>query len=256
MTYKEKNTFMAKLWFSLYDFSFNYKGTEPSFIENKGFPWATDFSNHYVEIWEELTCYLKEHELEGYFNSAMASKPKSWKTISLKNWDIQLFKNQKFFPITSKLLQKYPEILSFSFNLLEPNSRILPHCGDTNGIYRCHMGLKVPEGLPDCGFRVRDEQRPWKNGEWLLFMDAYNHEAWNNTSKPRFILVIDVLRDEFKNKRSKITSTVRTSLFLQKRAQKLTFLLKMPKFLIYTLAFILSPFAYLATKMVNFLKVY
>jgi ornithine lipid ester-linked acyl 2-hydroxylase len=247
---------MRKLWFSLYDFSFEYKGDEPSFIENENFAWANDFKNHYNDILTELKSYLKENELEGYFNTSMVSKPKSWKTISLKNWGIQLFKNQKKFPITTSIISKYPEILSFSFNLLEAKSSILPHCGDTNGIYRCHFGLEIPESLPNCGFRVRDELRSWENGQWLIFMDAYHHEAFNHTDKSRYILVIDVLRPEFKSRKNKIIATVRTSLFLQKRAQTMKFLLKMPKFFIYSLAFILSPFALIATKVFNLLKIY
>ena len=51
---------MRKLWFSLYDFSFEYKGDEPSFIENENFVWANDFKNHYNDILTELKSYLKE----------------------------------------------------------------------------------------------------------------------------------------------------------------------------------------------------
>jgi hypothetical protein len=31
-----------KLWFSLYDFSFDYKGVEPSFID-ESFAWSVEF---------------------------------------------------------------------------------------------------------------------------------------------------------------------------------------------------------------------
>lgn len=247
---------MKKLWFSIYDFSFEYKGTESSFTDGSHFLWYQEFQNNYTKILKELQNYLKENNLEGYFNVSMVTKPKSWKTISLKNWGINLFKNQKNFPLTSSILNNYPEILSLSFNLLEPKSAILPHCGDTNGIYRCHLGLEIPEGLPNCGFRVRDEIRPWENGQWIVFMDAYNHEAFNHSEQPRYIMVIDVLRDEFSSKKNKIIATVRTSLFLQKRAQTLKFLLKFPKFVIKSIAFVLSPFALIATWVFNLLKVY
>lgn len=247
---------MNKLWFSLYDFSFEYKGSESSFIDDSSFLWHKEFQEKYAAIYDELNLYLKANELEGYFNTSMVSKPKSWKTISLKNWGINLFKNQKKFPLTTSILEKYPEILSLSFNLLEPNSSILPHCGDTNGIYRCHLGLSVPDGLPKCGFRVRDEVRPWENGKWLIFMDAYNHEAYNNSENPRFIMVIDVLRGEYRHKKNKIIATVRTSLFLQKRAQTLKFLLKFPPFVIQGIAILISPFALIATKIFNLFKVY
>lgn len=125
------------------------------------------------------------------------------------------FKTQIHFPLTSSLLNKYPQIISASFNLLEPQSTILPHCGDTNAIYRCHLGLDIPAQLPDCGFRVNSEKRSWQNGEWLIFLDAYNHEAWNNSLQARYILVIDVMRDEFIEQKQAVCSTVLTSLFMQ-----------------------------------------
>jgi ornithine lipid ester-linked acyl 2-hydroxylase len=245
-----------RLWFSLYDFSFDYKGREPSFIEPESFAWAEDFAAHYVTIYKELRDYLEKSDLESYFNTSMVNTKNTWRTISLKNWDIELYKHQQHFPFTTNLIKKYPEILSMSFNLLEPNGKILPHCGDTNGIYRCHLGLDIPAGLPSCGFRVRDEIRPWENGKWLIFMDAYNHEAFNLTDKPRFILVLDILREEYKRERVKIFSTVRTSLFLQKRAENYPFLRKLsPKF-IHFLGKMLTPAAYYSSRLVNLLKIY
>jgi aspartyl/asparaginyl beta-hydroxylase (cupin superfamily) len=173
----------------------------------------------------------------------------------LISWDIEFFKRKKEFPVLMSIVAKYPEILSVSFNQLEANGKILPHCGDTNGIYRCHLGIEIPSVLPTCGFRVRDEFRSWKKGEWLIFMDAYNHEAFNLSQKKRIILVIDVLRDEFKNKRNTIISTVRTSLFLQKRIDYNKYLLNKPN-LVFFLALVLRPFAYLGIKLVNLLKIY
>jgi aspartyl/asparaginyl beta-hydroxylase (cupin superfamily) len=247
---------MSKLWFSLFDLSLVYKGPEPAFIDNYDFEWAREFQENHDNIKNELKAYLTDSDLTSYFNSSMVNNTNAWRTISLKNWEVVLFKNHKFFEHTAKIINKYPEILSLSFNLLEPGGKILPHCGDTNGIYRCHYGIEIPSAMPNCGFRVLDETRPWKEREWLIFMDAYNHEAYNKTESSRIIMVVDVLRDEYKGKRNKIVSTVRTSLFLQKRAQTLKFILKLPNFVIYTVAFLLRPFALLATKVVNYFKIY
>lgn len=244
-----------KLWFSLYDFSFNYNGTEPEFIEGE-FDWAIDFQKNWRLIRDELTAYLNQHEPEAYFNSSMVNTQNTWKTISLKWWDIEFRKRQASFPITTSILKKYPALLSLSFNQLEPHGRILPHCGDTNAIYRCHLGLVVPDQLPSTGFRVREETRSWKEGEWLVFMDAYNHEAFNQSEKKRVIMVVDVLRPEFIRSRTKVISVVLTSLFLQKRAQQLAFLYKLPHGMIRFIAFPLRPLAYISMKTVNWLKLY
>ena len=247
---------MQKLWFSIFDFSFNYRGVESSFINPDPFNWAAEIENNYSVIKDELSRFLEKNDLESYFNSDMVSQKNSWRTIALKTWSIELYKNQAFFPRTTALIIKYPQIVSASFNLLKSKARILPHCGDTNGIYRCHLGLDIPEGLPNCGFRVRDEKKAWENGKMLIFMDAYDHEAWNDSSKDRYIFLIDVLRDEFSAKKSTICSTVLTSLFLQKRVQKLPFIKKYNAGLTKLITYTLRPFALFAAYFCNKFKIY
>jgi len=243
------------LWFSLFDFSFDYKGNEPSFIE-ESFTWSLEFEENWKEIREELDLYLTNHQPEAYFNKTMVNSNDSWKTFSLKWWDINFYSRYIYFPKTMEIVNKYPEIVSVSFNQLEPNGKILPHCGDTNAIYRCHLGIEIPESLPKTGFTVRNEIKFWEEGKWLISMDAYNHEAFNLCEKKRIILVLDVLRPEFQMKRSKVISTVLTSLFLQKRAQKFKFIYKLPQWLIRLISIPLTPLAYLAIKCVNFFKIY
>jgi len=208
---------MSKLWFSIYDFSFDYKGTESAFTDPYIFSWAAEYEKHFETLKKELEQYLQGHQLKSYFSSSMVSQENSWKTISLKTWGIEMYKVKKHFPVLCSVLEKYPEIVSASFSMLEPKSQIKPHCGDTNAVYRCHMGMDVPAGLPDCGLKVKDESRAWQNGKWFAFMDAYKHEAWNNTDKPRYVFTVDVMRNEFKDKQKYVCATVRTSLFMQKR---------------------------------------
>ncbi|MEO9257427.1 MAG: aspartyl/asparaginyl beta-hydroxylase domain-containing protein, partial [Crocinitomicaceae bacterium] len=141
---------MSKMWFSIYDSSLNYKGNEPEFFDSEQFEWAKEISKHTDTILEELKAYTLENELPSYFNESMVEKKNTWRTIPLKTWSIEQNKNQQHFPRTTALINKYPEIISASFNLLEANSKIKSHCGDTNTIYRCHLGLDIPDGLPNC----------------------------------------------------------------------------------------------------------
>lgn len=247
---------LKKLWFSVYNLNNIYSGDEKEFIDSSNFEWANELVSKIDLIKNELELYLKNHQLESYFNTSMVSKQNSWRTIALKSWSIELFKNQKHFPITTSLLNKYPQIISSSFNVLSANSKIHAHSGDTNAIYRCHLGIEIPEGLPACGFKVKSEVRAWENNKWLIFMDAHNHEAWNNTSKDRYIFLIDVLRDEFRSEKSKVCSTVLTSLFLQKRAENHVFLLNLKQLQISLLAKVLRPFALIAAKLSNILKIF
>jgi len=247
---------VKKLWFSLYDPTYIYPENEPAFFDPENQRWSSDFEQNYNEIRSELNAFLENNELKAYFNKSMVNTKSIWKTISLRWWTIEFFKNQKAFPKTMAIVAKYPEIISLSFNQLEANGEILPHCGDTNAIFRCHLGLEIPASLPQCGFRVKDELRSWENGKWLIFTDANNHEAFNKTNQRRIILVIDVLRDEYKPKRGTVFSTVLTSLFLQKRIQRMMFIAKSPAYIRKILGVPLTPFAFCAVWMVNKLKIY
>ena len=101
---------------------------------------------------------------------------------------------------------------------------------------------------------MKTEEREWQNGEWLVFMDAYNHEAWNNTSKERYIFLMDVIRDEHYTERYKIGATVLSSLFLQKRFGKYALNLVKHPFLVKTMTTLAIPFARFSVYMANRLK--
>lgn len=244
------------LWFSILSKDAKYTSDEENFISPEKFEWTRNSKEIARIIREELEAYLKEKNLVSYFNTKMADDVKKWKTVSLKWWGLEFYTHQKYFPKTTKFLNSIPDIVSASFNLIEPHSRILPHCGDTNGIYRCHLGLIIPAGLPECGFRVENEKREWKEGEWLIFIDAKNHEAWNNTDKNRFILLIDIIRPEYSSKKMRIITTALTGLFLQKCAELFPVLYKFQNYLFLRkiLVYCLMPFCYVSIKIRNILS--
>jgi aspartyl/asparaginyl beta-hydroxylase (cupin superfamily) len=75
------------------------------------------------------------------------------------------------------------------FSVLQPRTRIPPHTGVANTRLVVHLPLIVPEG---CGFRVGSETRAWREGEAWVFDDTIEHEAWNDSDRPRTILICDV----------------------------------------------------------------
>jgi aspartyl/asparaginyl beta-hydroxylase (cupin superfamily) len=75
------------------------------------------------------------------------------------------------------------------FSILRPRTRIPPHTGVANTRLVLHLPLIVPE---DCGFRCGGETRPWREGEAFVFDDTIEHEAWNDSNKPRAVLICDV----------------------------------------------------------------
>jgi aspartyl/asparaginyl beta-hydroxylase (cupin superfamily) len=53
----------------------------------------------------------------------------------------------------------------------------------------CHLPLIIPEG---CKFRVGNDVREWVPGKAWVFDDTIDHEAWNNSDKPRAVLIFDI----------------------------------------------------------------
>jgi aspartyl/asparaginyl beta-hydroxylase (cupin superfamily) len=56
-----------------------------------------------------------------------------------------------------------------------------------------HLPLIVPEG---CWLRVGNETRRWNEGKLLIFDDSFEHEAKNDSSDTRIILIFDLWRPE------------------------------------------------------------
>lgn len=83
------------------------------------------------------------------------------------------------------------------FSLLRAGARITPHNGVQNTRLICHLPLIVP---PGCGFRVGNEVRQWEEGRLLIFDDTIEHEAWNESSEDRVILIFDIWRPELNDK--------------------------------------------------------
>lgn len=243
---------MAKLWYSLFDRT-EFAGELPYFIEPSENNSTIVLESNYLIIKEELLNFLSLHELPGYFNSTMVEKKNTWKTISLNAWSVEVYENHKYFPKTLAIIKSLPGVVSSSFSMLTPHAKILPHCGDTNGIFRCHLGLSVPATLPACGFRVGNEWKSWEEGKLLLFIDANNHEAINNSNENRLIMIIDIIRPEFIKKKQWICATVLTSLLLQKLAEKFPLLYKSPLIIQKVIAEILIPLAFAAIPVRNIL---
>jgi len=247
-----------KLWFSIYDEK-NYEGNEKSFYNSSDYDWAqTILSNKDIIIKEFYESMQNTQLFNPYFNQELTTQDGNWKTIGLKFWSINNFKNQKHFPETTKIINTIPDLISFSFNKLEAETEIQAHCGDTNGIFRCHLGIEIPATLPQCGFEVNKEKQSWSNHDLLIFCDAVNHRAWNETKQNRYILLFDIIREEYLPQKKKIISTVLASMFMQKIGVLFRIGVdeSFPRTRFKPVVFILKPFARVAVWGTNFFKVY
>jgi aspartate beta-hydroxylase len=75
------------------------------------------------------------------------------------------------------------------FSALARGAHIPPHTGETNARLVAHLPLVVPD---DCHFRVGYDWRQWQEGKCWVFDDTLEHEARNDSSQMRVILMFDV----------------------------------------------------------------
>ena len=244
------------LWYSLWSFPAPYEGNEPAYVDEKNMACTHAFTAQFHAIQNEVLTFLSKHETIPYFKQSMVLHGKGYHTLSLAWWGVTFYKNQRELPVLSSILKNHSELLSLSINVLDANSRILPHMGDTNAIYRGHFGISIPSPLPQAGIRVKEVEQSWDEGGFVWFMDAYPHETWNNTNQARIVLLVDVLRPEFHNRKKRICATVMTSLFLQKRIEKHLFFQRNQRWLVNYLAPMLIPLVQFRIAWINFTRKY
>ncbi|MEE2877419.1 MAG: aspartyl/asparaginyl beta-hydroxylase domain-containing protein [Pseudomonadota bacterium] len=92
---------------------------------------------------------------------------------------------------------------SVLFSLLKPGARIPPHHGMLNTRLICHLPIILPG---DCGFRVGNETREWKTGEVFIFDDTIEHEAWNNSAAPRYVLIFEIWHPQLSSRQRMLVS--------------------------------------------------
>ncbi|MDT8428928.1 MAG: aspartyl/asparaginyl beta-hydroxylase domain-containing protein [Pseudomonadales bacterium] len=176
------------------------------FYEREEFSWITRLENATDDIREELLQLLQaDGNFKPYIDHPDGSKKAQdwqelnhsmdWTSFHFYRHGERLEENCARCPKTSAVLASLdlhrvpgysPEVM---FSVLRPHSRIPPHTGTINGRLIVHLPLIVPENCGALG--VVDEQRGWREGECLIFDDAFEHEAWNDSDETRVVLILD-----------------------------------------------------------------
>jgi len=173
-------------------------GSEPAFYDKADYNWVKTLEENWQIIRKEMLGFIEgndEIKLTSS-NPPYLSNPDAWKNVYFYNFLWKYHENCRKYPKTYALLKSIPNLTFAEFTVLEPNSRILPHIGETNTTIRGHLGIEVPYPHPQMGICVNNEERGWENGKVVLFSDSHIHHVWNNSDKRRFVLVFDVVKDE------------------------------------------------------------
>lgn len=194
-------------WYGIFDA--DYETDEPAFFDGD-YSWRTLLKERFPAIRAALLPLMNERNaaLTPYFDARVQYPPGNWRSIPFYFWGVENRKGLALVPDLAPLLADIPELVSASLSMLEPNSEILPHRGETNTAFRVHLAIEVPGGLPECGFRVKEESRPWQEGDVLVFLDSNHHQAFNRTDGRRFVLILDIMRPEFLSQRDAVCRKV------------------------------------------------
>ena len=171
----------------------------PCVYDTAAFPWAADIEREWRAIRNELDRVLvRKADLPNVqditADAAAISRDAGWKIFPLTAYGIRSDPNIDLCPHTWRIVQRIPGLRTAMFSILEPGKRIPPHRGPYNGVLRLHLGLLVPEPGDRLAIRVGPERHHWQEGRVLIFDDAYEHEAWNESGQVRVVLFVDFER--------------------------------------------------------------
>lgn len=171
----------------------------PCVYDNAAFPWAAEVEREWRTVRGELDRLLpRRDELPKVqdltVDAGAITRDAGWKIFVLVAYGIRSAPNIELCPETWRIVQKIPGIKTAMFSIFEPGKRLPPHRGPYNGVLRLHLGLLVPEPRASQGIRIGSEVRHWHEGRVLIFDDAYEHEAWNETGHARVVLFVDFVK--------------------------------------------------------------
>ncbi len=188
--------FMAVVaWVERLNLKYSKVGNPPIY-DNAAFPWTKEIEREWPAIRAELNRVLtRKDDLPGFHelstDVSTISQDRGWKTFFLSGYGFRSEKNIALCPETWRICQKIPGLITVMFSIFEPNKHLPPHRGPYNGVLRLHVGLIVPEPRDQLGIRIEKDLYRWKEGEAVVFDDAFEHEAWNYTPHTRVVLFVD-----------------------------------------------------------------
>ena len=175
------------------------------FFERAQFPWldaieaATDsIRDEFLAVLaaeEGFTPYISYPDDVPHNQFAELNNSPRWSAFHLYKLGRLVPENAAKCPRTMAALEGAPQpdqpgrTPAAMFSLLKPATRIPAHTGVSNTRLVTHVPLIVPEG---CGFRVGNETRQWVPGRAWVFDDTIEHEAWNNSTLLRVVLIFDI----------------------------------------------------------------
>ena len=188
--------------------SFYFPGLpQIQFYEREAFDWVEAVEAETAPIRAELEAVLAEtHDFPPYVEEDPNRPNKAHRLVANRDWGAfhllsgaPVEPNASMCPSTMAALKLAPQPVIRGrspmalFSLLKAGAHIFPHNGLINTRLICHLPLIVPDG---CRLRVGNEWRAWEEGKLLIFDDTIEHEAINQGSSRRVVLLFEIWRPE------------------------------------------------------------
>jgi beta-hydroxylase len=161
------------------------------FYDTALFPFTKVLEQNWRVIRSELDALTAAEFIEWPEHSLYGDH--GWDTFGLYAFGQRQAEACRRCPQTEAVVRQIPGLTMAGFSRLAPRAHIVPHRGYegySGYVLRVHLGLDIPEG---CALRVGPETRQWAEGRCLAFDDATEHEAWNNSTRSRTVLLCDFL---------------------------------------------------------------
>lgn len=189
--------------------SFYYPGLpQRAFFEREEFAWVPAMEAAAPAIRAELEVFLAGQSGIGPYVVADEDRAAKrhplmgdtrWSAIHLYRGGLPVAGNADRCPATMAALQAAPipwidgRSPMALFSVLHPGTHIPPHNGMLNTRLICHLPLIVP---PGSRLRVGNHTRAVEPGRMMIFDDSIEHEAWNDGSATRVVLLFEIWRPE------------------------------------------------------------
>lgn len=143
---------------------------------------------------EALALYEKGHiAVKDDLPGSSFYKDNRWTSFYLKNFNNEIPSAYELAPKTMALIDQVPSLSMAVFACLNPGKKINDHHDPFAFTLRYSLGLITPNS-DKSGIIVNGDDYKWADGDSILFDETYFHCAYNDSDKPRIILMTDIDR--------------------------------------------------------------
>ncbi|HED36056.1 MAG TPA: aspartyl/asparaginyl beta-hydroxylase domain-containing protein [Gammaproteobacteria bacterium] len=186
------STFMVPINIPAYLFS---RIPAKHFVSTDYFPELKIIEDNWETIRDEALALYENGHIAAKDDLPASSfyKNNRWTSFYLKSYNHSIPSAYDLAPKTMALIEQVPSMRLALFACLNPGKKINNHHDPFAFTLRYSLGLSTPNS-DESGIIVNGDDYKWADGESILFDETYLHNAYNDSDKPRIILMTDVER--------------------------------------------------------------